>query len=366
MEPALIVLHMGFSEQTFFLWGERSFTRNGLHNLRRMRRVSPDCVIDHIWDPGAAGLEGALSEIGFSLRGEPRLCRREVWLPTFAGKYPVPSSPLLGEIPRTHIKRPMEYGMCAWLVDALDVDIPDVLGFVSLLSGVEEMSQDGMLLAHGVMAGLDLCYLAECARFAMSLLERGRFLPDVRRTISSDYDAKYEPVWRPVLMGEDATRFARLARAMPDILRSYGPGRAPRPAQEVLDSMFGRMIDGAVRHSWAKKFRDSSVDSSNRKLACALVGRKSAGGDSQVVGKRAMGRLVNALNPHSLWARALGWLEETDGLSQSLESIFPDVRKWWDRFEWMAKAPFKVCLEVVEPEGEAQSPWRLEYMIHSL
>jgi SNF2 family DNA or RNA helicase len=32
----------------------------------------------------------------------------------------------------------------------------------------------------------------------------------------------------------------------------------------------------------------------------------------------------------------------------------------------MAKAPFKVCLEVVEPEGEAQSPWRLEYMIHSL
>ncbi|MDL2264392.1 hypothetical protein LJC31_07045, partial [Synergistaceae bacterium OttesenSCG-928-I11] len=82
----MILLHAGYNGK-FFIWGECSFTRTGLHNLRRMRRISGDTVIQHIWDPGAERMALALGEIGFSYGGTAATA--EIDLPTFAGKYPV-------------------------------------------------------------------------------------------------------------------------------------------------------------------------------------------------------------------------------------------------------------------------------------
>jgi superfamily II DNA or RNA helicase len=255
--------------------------------------------------------------------------------------------------------------MREWSVETLPLEFSDVLEFTHIVSGGGEISPDGRLLAHGVMAALDLCYLTECARFAASLLNRACFLPDVRRTKLPEGDDRYESFWRPLLFGRDATKFENMARAMPDILRSYDMPAGHMTSHRALREIFDNMIDSAVRHSWTKKLREALPEDhcdSDEHLTRAIIGLKCGKQDITAPGKRTKGKIVNTLNPHSLWARSLGWLGEADGLSQSLESIYPDVRKWWERFEWLAKAPFKVCLEMKTPCGE-DAAWRLEYMM---
>ena len=60
----MIILHGAF-DGGFFIWGECSFSKAGLHNLRRMRRVGGDCVVDHTWDPGAEKIAEILEGFGF-------------------------------------------------------------------------------------------------------------------------------------------------------------------------------------------------------------------------------------------------------------------------------------------------------------
>jgi SNF2 family DNA or RNA helicase len=70
---------------------------------------------------------------------------------------------------------------------------------------------------------------------------------------------------------------------------------------------------------------------------------------------------VNALNPHALWIRSLGWMGETDGLSQSLASIYCEVKEWRGCYEWLAHVPFKLAAAL---SGGDEDPdrWRLEYL----
>jgi SNF2 family DNA or RNA helicase len=76
--------------------------------------------------------------------------------------------------------------------------------------------------------------------------------------------------------------------------------------------------------------------------------------------RKRRGKLVNALNPHALWIRSLGWMGETDGLSQSLASIYSEVREWRGCYEWLAHVPFKLALAL---SGGERNPdcWHLEY-----
>ncbi|MDR3331919.1 MAG: DEAD/DEAH box helicase family protein, partial [Synergistaceae bacterium] len=350
----------------FFVWGECSFTKSGLHNLRRMRRAGGELVIDHIWAPGAEALRKALDDSGFgSGCGLPDI-KMEIQLPTFAEKYPIPSSPLLGEIPRDHIKRSMEYNMRRWRVDALTMEVPDLLELRSAMPCDGAMSPDGCLLSHGVMAGVDFCYVMECVRFSISLLERGYFLPDIETVPWDDGETRYESAWKPILMGEDATRFGNMVKLVPDILRSFDASGEVLSAGEVLRRMTNTIMDGVIRCSWTRKLKNDK-DGSHRHLARALVARRTkVQCESAQKERRTRGRLVSALNPHALWVRSLGWLGDTDGLSQSLESIYADVREWRDRFEWLAKAPFKVCLILAAPGADDSAPWRLEYVMRYL
>lgn len=355
----MLVLHGAFSDR-FFLWGECSFTRSGLHNLRRMRRVGGDCVVDHIWDPGAERILQALNELGFRYERPDDAGKAQILLPTLAEKYPIPSTPLLGEIPRSHIKRPSAYCLRKWYVDRLPLDVGDLIGLMALFSDGEDISRDGRILAPGVLMALDLCYIMEGYRFAASLLERGRFLPDLKATPNESGDFRYDSVWRPLLIGDDVERFTHLAAIMPPVLRSLN-GSLAGSSEDVLRDMLDHMVDGMVRRAWTQKARNAPGEDegqTHRHLAHALVRPVSP----KPAERRKRGRLVSLLNPHMLWARALGWYGDTDGLSQSLESIFADVRDWWSRFEWFASALFKLCIRLVEDGGE----WRLEYLMKYL
>jgi hypothetical protein len=330
-----------------------------------MRRVGAGCTVIHPWGTGAAGIIGAIREIGFRYNGK-QAGNREITLPTFAEKYPIPSTPLLGEIPKNHIKRPMEYSMRAWYVDTISISAIDIVEMLPIFAGADELSDDGCFLAPGIIAALDFCCIIECCSFAVSLLERGRFLPDIRVCQTASGDDLYESVWRPILMGRDAERFNRLIKMTPDILRSYdnSNGSGPLAKEAVTWNIFDYFMDGVIRYSWTRKFKEERDDtSSHGNLARALV-KQTLSKDSAQAEKKRRGRLVNALNPHALWIRSLGWLGDTDGLSQSIESIYQDVREWWSRYEWFAHAPFKFCLTLAEKS--AGDSWRMVYSLEYL
>jgi hypothetical protein len=322
-------------------------------------RSSGGGVTDHPWDPGAEKELQVLGRLGFKYeRDLPG--KVELLLPTFADKYPLPSSPLLGEIPKTHVKRSAEYGMGKWLLEYIPLDIRDIVDIASLFRMGGEPSSDGRLLAPGVMMALDLCYIAECWRFARSLLERGRFLPDIRMARNGD-ETSFESIWRPLLAGDDAERFDRLARLMPSILWFSRDHSSQETVRDVLSDMLCSVIDGFVRYSWSKKHRtQNEVDANyHSKLANVLVKRNSGQDGASLAERRKMGHLVSALNPHLLWVRSLGWLNDTSGMPKSLESIYSDAREWWSSFEWFAHAPFKLCVKLAESSGA----WRLEYLM---
>jgi superfamily II DNA or RNA helicase len=325
--------------------------------LQSTRHLAGEFVVDHVWDPGAEKMIQILGELGFKYERLTAGDKIYVSLPTYAEKYPIPSTPLLGEIPGMHAKRPEDVSMRMWRMDCLPLDMEYLMALMPLLSGAGAPSSDGRLLAPGLMIGLDLCYVMECWRFCQSLLERGRFLPDIRALEGSGGEPKYESIWRPLLAGDDAERFSCLARLMPPLLGGGDEGRN----RGVLDDILVYIIDSFVRFAWNKKRRNhaDNDDQYQRKLANVLVKRSRGRESASQAERRKRGRLVSALNPHLLWVRSLGWLGDADDLNSSLESIYSDVKNWWSSFEWFAHSQFKLCVKLAEDSGS----WRLEYLM---
>jgi hypothetical protein len=354
----LLALHCAFSEG-LFLWGERSFARSGLKGIRGRPRADRGKPAIHLWDAGADSIAQALSDLGFKYDRPVQAEKAEITLPTYAGKCPVPSSPLLGEIPPAYSAGKAPLGVKGWLVSQLPVGAGDLFGLAAIFSRAGTPAPEGRLLAPGVMMALDLCFVAECWRFARSLLERGRFLPDI--SVSSGSEA-YEPVWRPLLAGGDAERFARLARLMPPALRFRCGEMIPEGRDPTLSSILSAMIDGFVRWSWNKERRvaQEDVGACHSRLARVIAMGNGATECAPQPQRKAGGRLVSAKNPHLLWISSLGWLNRNCGISSPLESIYRDVREWWGSFEWFAHSHFELCLELKDPDAGG---WRLDYFM---
>lgn len=341
----MIVLHGGFS-RTFFAWGERAFAVDDF-------RAPPDDdgwqPRDHPWSAGPDWVRAALADAGFACRRECRVWELE--LPAPDGRFPLPSSHLLGELPEDA----RSWGACAlrrWRVCALVLGAEDFLALTSL--PLAPPTDDGVLAARGVLFAPDLCYLLECCRFAVSLLERGRFLPDILASSAPPEKTRYETLWRPLFIDDDAERFDRLARRLPDVLRASSSPEQRPAAHEVLCDVLDAYIDGLVRRAWQGGRR---TDAHGRALA-GRPGRPARKGAA----RPRRGRLVSARNPHALWIRSLGWNGETEALAQAFDEIYPDVREWWDRFAWLEQASFRLCLRL--EEGEAH--WRLSYALRCL
>jgi hypothetical protein len=362
----LLVLHGAFSGGPF-LWGERSFAKIGqkgpypVRARAQAREEENGRPAAHPWDAGADNIIQALGSLGFKY-DRPPAEGAELLLPTCAGQYPVPSSTLLGEIPASYGDKNAPRGMRLWFVERVPLDVKDLIALVPVFARAGDLTPEGRLLAPGLMMAPDLCFVAECLRFARSLLERGRFLPDIKTSEGERGEVRYESTWRPLLAGDDAERSARLARLMPPILRFGGGKSLPETADAVLSDIFRFMIDGFVRWSWNKKHRTAHDDVSgcHSRLARVLAGRNDAEDCAGLAERRRRGRLVSTKNPHLLWVRSLGWRNGTCGFPPPLESIYQDVREWWSSFEWFARTPFKLCVKLT---GADDGAWRLEYFL---
>lgn len=327
----MLILHCAF-KRYFYVWAET--------------QSSGEAEGDR--HPGAASGEKALSalETAGLTSAERTPSDMSIPLPTAAGA-PIHSTKLLYTEDGQELVPDAE--MRKWTVPTVPMTVTDMIEIAEIVPGEARITEFGCLLSHGVMVGLDMLWVTECVRFASSLLDGGHFLPDVREIKSSKGELRYESVWRPLLMGDNAERFDTLVSVMPEVVRAAAGSRA-RP-RDVLMSILETVIDGAVREQWSEK-RDDGIGA-RRTAASVLAERKSRG------------RLVSALNPHALWASSLGWLGETEGLSVSLETIYEDVRSWWKRFEWYASAPFKLIVSLSE-EPDKDGLWHLDYSLKLL
>ena len=73
-----------------------------------------------------------------------------------------------------------------------------------------QRSQDGRVLAPGIVLSHDVAYWRHVMLFAAALTARQQFLPNVAQT-----GANTKSVWTPLYIGDDANRLAELAKAMP-------------------------------------------------------------------------------------------------------------------------------------------------------
>lgn len=328
----MILLHISFRKR-FFIWGERSF-----------RQIDLDCALSshHPFAANHDDLVGALAAAGFEAHADGSSAV-EVDLPA-VGPTPLPGSSLLGSVRGEGAPT-----IASFVVPVVPITVADMLELSQLVPGDARITSRGALISHGVMASLDLCFAAEAARFAASLLERGRFLPDVCKIASKDGEDHYESLWRPLLIGEDAETASSLDASMPPILRL-----ASRAGDAALAEMLEAVIDGEIRSAWSGRRSSASRTKKTEQNAPSR--------DSILAERKKRGRLVSALNPHALWARSLGWLGDAEGLSVSLESIYADVREWWNRFAWFAKAPFKLRVSMSSSPDD-QGAWSLDYSI---
>jgi hypothetical protein len=344
----VLILHCCRGEG-FFLWGERSFAGRNFRGRRRLTGAIPD----HPYAPDAERIREALSSGGCEYPFPAGAAKIELKLPTVGGKYPIPSTPLLGELPKRYARAANGASAQVWMAEAVPAGAAVLAETREFFTSRETVSPDGRFLANGLMAALDLCYVMECCSFVVSMLERGRFLPDIR--MSEDKN-RYESIWTPMLAGDDAARYRRLRGVMPDILRTSRGGDAP--AETVLRDIISDFLDGLIRDAWTQK-GSCDADASSRKVMKAIMKNASCPAEYARERKRR-GKLVNALNPHALWIRSLGWMGETDGLSQSLASIYREVKEWRGCYEWMAHVPFQLAV-TLSGSGKNPGHWHLEY-----
>jgi SNF2 family DNA or RNA helicase len=135
-----------------------------------------------------------------------------------------------GPLPSPHLGLPERRGTPrarAWRVPAVSVPFADV---------------DLVAEFEGRVAP-SAAWLVELCGFAAELVRRGRVLPGVRID-----GPRPVALWRPVVTGTDAVRFAALRDRMPPACRAEQPATGvAATAGEVMAAALARLVDGLVR-----------------------------------------------------------------------------------------------------------------------
>src|SRR5579884_62548 len=283
----MIVLHAGFRAGRLMIWGEREPAE------------APAGF--HPFDAGQKALAAVDLHGPFETE--------EIPLPT-ARRQPIPSSPLIAEIPTKARAK-----LASWKVTAAVLDPATALDVLCASAG-----QD--LLRPGVVAAPDLSYWATALRFAGALASRQQFLPDLVRG-----DAGFHARWRAAPVGRDDERRSALAASMPPAARVFA---ADVSAVRLLTEFLDTMIDALVRQS---------------------AGQRRLGNDTV----------------HDRWIAAL---YSRDGIvagdESDLSALARQIHEWRRPVAISTASPFRVCFRLEEPQpGEQDDNWRVRYLLQA-
>lgn len=314
----MLIIHAAFADNSFYLWGERSFDAADLERAEGSSSLP--------WCADVGGVIEALREAG--LKSAKKYTDKQavsafVTLPSCGG-LPLPSSRLLGELP----EQQGETELRVYQVNALPVSREDMAdGCLALAhSDGERLAVPGLLLAD------DVRYMSKALEFAALYAARGAFVPDMETRGSCFYS-----VWKPLFLAKYQDEYKTFIEAAPPVLLGFStePGAQLKNRAEVARPIFEIFLDGLVR------------DAQN-----ALGAR---------------GRKVDPDNPHEIWLRALTWPSAPlDRWGEAMESLYPQIRAWSGSLETVTSQAWRLFMRLEEPSEDEQDIWTLSWHIQSV
>jgi SNF2 family DNA or RNA helicase len=309
----MIVLHAAWSNDVFFLWGERppagegsAPTPSGRKRKAARGKLYPYCA-------GAGELLESLKPSSCHPKQKPRECT--IWLPT-QGDAAVPSSSLIAETPKS--SAPIT--LAPWRIAARPLTIDEAVRLLCDCMGKQT-------LAAGVIVGNDLAWWCQALRFGGSLVARQQYLAGL--VCSAD---RYEARWQPVLAASDRSRLTELAKCMPAAARAVAEPDADMPpagsAEWALRQFLTKCVDHLVR------------------TACA----------GETVRQRR-GNKPALESVHDAWLAALRSPEGDlvyDGAE--LAQLAEQISRWRRPIEVSAESPIRLCFRLEEPPEPAEAP----------
>jgi SNF2 family DNA or RNA helicase len=300
----MLFLHAVVARRRIGFWAERTRHESDVAAPRKRVRAAP-----HPYAAAAGDLMSAVREVIPGIPAKHWTTETLLALPTVGG-LPVPSSPIVGDIP-SETPEIRIWEVAAWTpVEDSGIDLLACVG-------------DGPTLAPGIGIGSSLRYWAAAMRFAAALVTRQQFLPDLVR-----HDGNWFARWTPVLAGNHATHFERLANAMPPAARATENASS---ASDVLRGFLGSVVDRLVRGPNPPRPRETFV------------------------------------TPHDRWLHALrtatGEFGGTDAEAVPLEA---QIRQWRLPVAATESAPYRLCFRLDEPGENARNPdWQVQYLLQS-
>ncbi|MFK7845105.1 MAG: SNF2 helicase-associated domain-containing protein, partial [Rhodothermales bacterium] len=239
----MIILHLGFLSGGFYLWAEvaAASSAKSAKAKKTTRKSTKANDLAHLrwspFNPTEAQFSEALWEADLSFDVETTRTVK-VWLPSTL-KSPLPSSPILWE---NSVQLKGDVFISPWQITAIPLNNEQV---IDLLVTCNKRA----VLAPGILASEGLQFCATAFRYANVLVTNEQFLPG----LISENDRFYAK-WLPVFLGEEATRLAVLAEAMPASVRALSNERAQsneeapsQPAAIILKEILGLFVDHLVR-----------------------------------------------------------------------------------------------------------------------
>jgi SNF2 Helicase protein len=277
-----------------------------LHAGFRARRLLVWLESHPVFDAGRQALAQVLSDAGIASHGTT-VETTAIWLPS-VGRTPVPSSPLIGEIPGNraiHVARST--------VNTIALEPSTAVEFLCYCANKE-------MWGPGILVGPDLVWWTAAMRFAGALVARQQFLPGL-----TSENGGYHARWRAAYVGRDDDRRNALVAAMPPAARVFAP---ELPAARLLGEFLDSIVNSLVRSATPKPVRGEVLH--DRWLAALSAG------DGKLIG------------------------EEAD-----LRQLERQLNDWRRPISVAANAPFRLCFRLEEPGIDAPESWRVRYLLQA-
>ncbi|MEA4872360.1 MAG: hypothetical protein VB076_06055, partial [Synergistaceae bacterium] len=308
----MIVLHVSYADNRFFVWGERSFGSGELIS-------SPASFVSGVprmpWDAGSLAVHDILKTAG--IRHSRKIPAESsavayVDLPAYNG-CPLPSSPLLGELPELSGEPSVE----RFSVEALHITHEELTALFQLIKESREK-----LPVPGLLWGNDLKSVLKGLEYASLMVTRGTYLPGMESS-----DGSYFSVWRPLHLAKYQDGYSAYVNSLPPVTGSFSltsEKMQPDDPQDTADSILEAFLEEIVRR------------------AQAVPGRR--------------GKQVDQTNPHDIWLRSRTWPRSTlHRWNDEMGPLCTQIQEWTDSVRVVTNQPWRLFLRLEEPlSGNAE------------
>jgi superfamily II DNA or RNA helicase len=308
------ILHAAFYSDSLCLWGETDASLTTGRKRAEKKTALPvlsRCI-------PLSGLRELCRLTGCGSR-DVKTANLVAWIPALGG-VPVPSNPLLGDIPSGNVKIKIE----PWSIPVLRLNSTQTFSLFQTISGNE-------MIETGLFAGIDLRFWSRALRLAEDLILSQNFLPGIRKIAGQPF-----AFWYPFFPDKEQKRFQSLAAEMPGACRAVTQDSTncpDRSTQEVLLGFLTNIVDYRVRTL------------SRGAISYGLSQKKSF--DSI----------------HDQWLHALcSPGKPMTGSNSEIESFSARIAEWTLPLRAARDATFRLCFRLEDP-SENSGSWHVNYFL---